>query len=58
MCISENGRPIKSTLQNPCNGLLYTEMASTSMIMTKEDDIGLVMLRYISPNVLIRTILK
>jgi hypothetical protein len=33
-------------------------MASTSMIMTEGDDIGLVMLRYTSPNDLIGTILK
>jgi hypothetical protein len=33
-------------------------MASTSMIMTKGDDIGLVMLRYTSPNDLVGTILE
>ena len=44
MSISEQGRPIKSTLQNLCSSLLSTEMASIGMIMTKGDDIGLVML--------------
>jgi hypothetical protein len=33
-------------------------MATTGMIMTEGDDIGLVMLRYASPNDLIGTILK
>jgi hypothetical protein len=41
-----------------CSGLLCTEMASTSMIMTKRDDIGLVRLRDASPNDLIGTILE
>jgi hypothetical protein len=56
--VLENGRPIKSALQNLCSDLLCTEMASTSMIMTKGDDIGLVRLRDASLNDLIGTILE
>jgi hypothetical protein len=58
MRVCKHGRPIKSTLQNPCSGLVCTEMASTCMIMTKGDDIGLVKFRYASPNDLIGTILE
>jgi hypothetical protein len=58
MRVTEQDRPIKSTLQNLCSGLLCTKVASTSMIMAKENDIRLVMLRDASPNDLIRTILK
>ena len=58
MSVSKQGGPIKSTLQNFCSGLFSTEMATTGMIMTEGDDIGLIMLRYTSPNDLIRTILK
>jgi hypothetical protein len=58
MSVSKKGRPVKSTLQNFCNDLLCTEVASTSMIMTKGDDIGLVKLRYTPPNDLIGTILE
>jgi hypothetical protein len=56
--VSKQGRPIESTLQNLPGGLLNTEMASTSMIMTKGDDIRLLMLRNTPPNDLIRTILE
>jgi hypothetical protein len=45
-------------MQNLCSGLVCTEMASTCMIMTKGDDIGLVKFRYASPNDLIGTILE
>jgi hypothetical protein len=58
MSISKNGRPIKSTLQIFCNGLLCTKVASASMIMTEGDDIGLVMLRYTPSNDLVGTILE
>ena len=58
MSISKQGGPIKFTLQNFCSGLFCTKMASTCMIMTEGNDIGLVMLKYTSPNDLIRTILK
>jgi hypothetical protein len=58
MSVSKHGMPIKSTLQNLCSGLICTKMASTSMIMTKGDDIGLVILRYTPPNDPVRTILK
>jgi hypothetical protein len=58
LIVKEQGRPIKSTLQNLCSGLLSTKVASTSMIMTKGDCFGLVMLRDTSPNDLIGTILK
>ena len=58
MSVSKQGGPVKSTLQNFCSDLFSIEMATTGMIMTKGDDIGLVMLRYTSPNDLIRTILK
>ena len=54
----KKGLANKSTLQNLCNGLLNTEMASTSIIMTKGDDIRLVMLRNTPPNDLIGTILE
>jgi hypothetical protein len=49
---------MKSTLQNLCSDLVCTEMASTCMIMTKGDDIGLVKFRYASPNDPIGTILE
>jgi hypothetical protein len=58
MNVSKHGGPIKSTLQNLCSSLVCTEMASTCMIMTKGDDIGLVKFRNASPNDLIRTILE
>jgi hypothetical protein len=58
MSISKQGWPIKSKLQNLCSGLLCAEMAFTSMIITKGDDIGLVMLWYTPPNDLIGTILE
>ena len=58
MNVSKQGRPVKSALQNFCNGLFSTKMASTGMIMIEGDDIGLVMLRYTSPNDLIWTILE
>jgi hypothetical protein len=58
MSVSKKGRPVKSTLQNFCSGLICTEMAPTCMIMTKGDDIGLVKLRSTPPNDLIRPILK
>jgi hypothetical protein len=58
MSVSEKGRPIKSTLQNFCSGLLCNKVASASMIMTKGDDIGLVMLKYTSPNDLVGEILE
>jgi len=58
MRVTDQGGPIKSTLQNLCSGLLCTKVASTSMIMAIEDDISLVMFRDTSPNDLIRTILK
>ena len=58
MSVSKQGGPIKSTLQNFCNGLFRTEVATTGMIMTEGDDIGLAMLRYTSPNDLIWTILN
>jgi hypothetical protein len=54
----KDGRPIKFALQNLCSGLLRTEVASTSMIMTKGDDIGLVRLGDASLNDLIGTILE
>ena len=57
MSVSKKGWLVKSTLQNFCNGLLCIEMASTWMIMTKGDDIGLVKLRYTPPNDLIGTII-
>jgi hypothetical protein len=57
MSVSKHVRPIKFTLQNLC-GLICTEMASTSMIMTNGDSIGLVMLKYTSPNDLVETILE
>jgi hypothetical protein len=56
--VSKHGRPIKSKLQNLCNGLICTEMASACMIMTKGDHIGLVKLKYTPPNDLIGTILE
>jgi hypothetical protein len=56
--ISEKGRPIKSTLQKFCSGLLCTKVAFASMIMTKGDDIGLVMLIFTSPSDLVRIILE
>jgi hypothetical protein len=55
--VTKHGGPIKSILQNLCSGLICNEMASTCMIMTKGDDIGLVKLWYASPNDLIGTIL-
>ena len=58
MRVSKQGGPVKFTLQNFCSGLFSTEVATTCMIMTERDDIGLVMLRYTSPNNLIGTILK
>jgi hypothetical protein len=58
MRVLKKGRPIKSTLQNLCSGLLSTEMAFIGTIMTKGDDIGLVMLRNTPPNDLIRTIFE
>ena len=58
MSISKQGGPVKSTLQNFCSSLFSTDMASTSMIMTEGDDVGLVRLKYTSPNNLIGTILK
>jgi hypothetical protein len=58
MSVSEKGRPIKSTLQNFCSGLLCTKVGSTSMIMTKGDDIGSVMHKYTPPNDLVGTILE
>ena len=58
MSVSKQGGLVKSTLQNFCSSLFSTEMAITGMIMTKGDEIGLVMLRYTSPNDLIGTILK
>jgi hypothetical protein len=56
--VCKHGGSIKSTLQNLCSGLVCTEMASTCMIMTKGDDIGLVKFRYASLNDLIGTILE
>jgi hypothetical protein len=53
MSVSKQGGPVKSTLQNFCNYLFSTEVATTGMIMIERDDIGLVMLRYASPNDLI-----
>jgi hypothetical protein len=58
MRVTKQGKPVKSTLQNLCSGLLCTKVASTSMVMAKGDDISLVMLRDTSHNDLIRTILK
>jgi hypothetical protein len=58
MSVSKQGGLVKSTLQNFCNSLFSTKMATTGIIMTERDDIGLVMLRYTSPNNLIGTILK
>jgi hypothetical protein len=58
MSVSEKGRLIKTTLPNFCSGLLCTKVASASLIMTKGDDIGLIMLRYTLPNDLVRTILE
>jgi hypothetical protein len=58
MSVSKQGGPVKSTLQNFCSCLFSTEMATTGMIMTEGDNIGLGMLRYVSPNDLIGTILK
>jgi hypothetical protein len=58
MSVSKQSGLVKSTLQNFCRGLFSTEMATTGVIMTEGDDIGLVMLRYASPNDLIGTILK
>jgi hypothetical protein len=58
MSISKNVRPIKSTLQNLCSSLICTKVASTCMIMTKGDNIGLVMLKYTPPNDLLGTILE
>jgi hypothetical protein len=58
MSVSKHGRPIKFTIQNLCSCLICTKVASTCMIMTKGDDIGLVKLRYTPPNDLVRTILE
>jgi hypothetical protein len=58
MSVSKQGGPIKFTLQNFCIYLFSTEMATIGMIMTEGDDIGLVLLRYASPNDLIGIILK
>jgi hypothetical protein len=58
MSVSKHGRPIKFTLQNLCSGLICTKVTSTCMIMTKGDDIGLVILRYTPPNDLVGTILE
>ena len=58
MSVSKHGRLIKSALQNFCRDLFSTKMASTCMIMIEGDDIGLVMLRYTSPNDMIETILE
>ena len=58
MSISKKGWLVKSTLQNYCSGLFSTKMASTGIIITEEDDIGLVMHKYTFPNNLIGTILK
>jgi hypothetical protein len=58
MSISKKGRPIKSTLQNFCRGLLCTKVVSASMIMTEGDDIGLVMLSYTLSNDLVGAILE
>jgi hypothetical protein len=58
MSVPKQGGPVKFTLQNFCSSLFSTEMATTGMIMTEGDDIGLVILRYTSPYDLIGTILK